>query len=798
MTEGSSRGPARAGAATGRDAPGTMPDSTGREGGSADAIVMAALAAAFFASGFAALLYQTIWQRMLGMFAGSDAVTAAIVVGAFLLGLGLGSLAASLFVDRLGMRKAALGFAACEVVVAGFALLSRPFLYDLVVERLGPLLTSRWEVFGVCFLGLLAPTLMMGLSLPLLSKAVVARIESAASRIGLLYGINTAAAGLGALVGGWYIIGTIGFESALWLGALLNLLAGVLAVLILPLLPRAEPAASAPAAAAAAQAHDARPAPARAEAAGFGLGTWTVLVFASGFFIVALEILWVRILGMTAQANAYVFSLILGVFLLADGLGVVAGSRWVKRLDDTRGPFFLVQGWAAVYALLSLVALWLAYDWAPFAAVLGVDQPRMHFPALWWVILLVVLIVAPPAYLLGLSFPLVQKAVPRDLSSIGYRVGLVQLGNIIGNAAGSLFAGLVSLHWLGSAGTARLVGALALVLLLFWLWQAVMRERAPALRHAQALVAAAVLALAVFAFPSNRAFWFGVHAVKPHQTGILAEDRSGVTLMRIENGRGPMFIAGFAQSRVPPWPIHYLLGALGPAIHPKPEEVMLIGVAAAGTPYAAGLHPATRHVHAVELVAPVYTALRDYAAQHPESLVGRMLADPRYRLSIGDGRHEVFVSGRRYDVIEADAILPNASHSGMLYSVEFLRLVRAALKPGGIYVQWAPTARVAESFMSVFPHGVLVRPASILVGSDRPVPFDAAAVLARLTSPEGRAYAAPAAVDLPAYAREIAGPHLVWAPDTPRPTGDVNTDLWPRDEYYLNNPVRGAHEVRLP
>ncbi|MBM3525669.1 MAG: hypothetical protein FJX57_22190, partial [Alphaproteobacteria bacterium] len=416
MTSSETRGAANAGRASGplAAAPPGMPAATVRESGSADAIVMAALAAAFFASGFAALLYQTIWQRMLGMFAGSDAVTAAIVVGAFLLGLGLGSLAASLFVDRLGMRKAALGFAACEVVVAAFALLSRPFLYDLVVERLGPLLTSRWEVFGVCFLGLLAPTLMMGLSLPLLSKAVVARIDSAASRIGLLYGINTAAAGLGALVGGWYIIGTIGFESALWLGALLNLLAGVLAVLILPLLPRAEPVA---APAAITPAHEPQPATARTEAAGFGLGTWTVLVFASGFFIVALEILWVRILGMTAQANAYVFSLILGVFLLADGLGVVAGSRWVKRLDDTRGPFFLVQGWAAVYALLSLVALWLAYDWAPFAAVLGVDQPRMHFPALWWVILLVVLIVAPPAYLLGLSFPLVQKAVQRDLSS---------------------------------------------------------------------------------------------------------------------------------------------------------------------------------------------------------------------------------------------------------------------------------------------------------------------------------------------------------------------------------------------
>lgn len=65
-----------------------------------------ALCAAFFLSGFAALIDQIVWQRMLGLFAGSDAVTAALVVGAFLLGLGLGSLAAGLVTDRLGMRAA--------------------------------------------------------------------------------------------------------------------------------------------------------------------------------------------------------------------------------------------------------------------------------------------------------------------------------------------------------------------------------------------------------------------------------------------------------------------------------------------------------------------------------------------------------------------------------------------------------------------------------------------------------------------------------------------------------------------
>jgi len=50
----------------------------------------------FFLSGAAALIYQTAWHRLLGLFAGADTIAAALVVGAFLLGLGIGSLAAGL------------------------------------------------------------------------------------------------------------------------------------------------------------------------------------------------------------------------------------------------------------------------------------------------------------------------------------------------------------------------------------------------------------------------------------------------------------------------------------------------------------------------------------------------------------------------------------------------------------------------------------------------------------------------------------------------------------------------------
>jgi len=738
-------------------------------------VVVWVLGGAFFASGFAALLYQVIWQRMLGLFAGSDAVTAALVVGAFLLGLGFGSLVAGLAADRLAPRRAALAFALIECGIAGFALLSRPFLYDVVVEKLGPLMTSRWEVFAVCFAGLLVPTFLMGLSLPVLAKAVVARIEQAANRIGLLYGINTLGASAGTLIGGFLIVGEIGFEASLRAAAVLNALAALAALAIRPslslYLPRQTPR------------HRTIVTPATNA---LSLPAWTLLVFLSGFLIVALEILWVRVLGIAGQGSAYAFPLILGVFLLADGAGLLYGARWVARVNDPRRAFMLLQGWATLVAALTLLALWLIYPWRPFAAVMGMDTVRVGADSLAILALLAFVLVGPAAFLLGMSFPLVQKAVQRDLASVGFRVGMVQLGNIVGNAAGSLASGLLMLHVLGTAGTTVALILLAGLMLVWWSWLAASEGR----RERLGLALAGALAVLVVVFPRNETWWSRIHDVdEDDERGLVAEDRSGVVVLRLKDGEGPMFISGHAQSRVPFHPHHVFLGAIGPAIHPMPKDVMVIGVGSGGTPYAAGWRPETRTVRAIELIQPVYEVIRAYASLNPNSASAWLARDARFELAVGDGRREIFVSGRRWDVIEADAILPYTSHSGMLYSVEFLTLVRDSLTEGGLFVQWAPTKRVVQSFVTVFPHVILLRPISVLIGSNSPIAWDPDEVLARLQGPAFRSWADRAGIDPRAFAQMIAAQAVVWGPETVRREGEVNTDLFPRDEYYLNNPV---------
>ena len=404
----------------------------------------------FFLSGAAALIYQTAWHRLLGLFAGADTIAAALVVGAFLLGLGIGSLAAGLYADRLSRRGALIAFALCEVGIAAFAVVSPWLYYDVIYREFLPLSSSRGVIFAVVFLGLLWPTFLMGCSLPFLSKAVVSQIAGSAQLIGWLYGLNTLGAGIGAFVGGWFLIGTLGFDKAIYVGAALNLVVAIGGLLLARGLDMAEPAPRAKAATS------------RDSDDGI-VWRWSLLVFISGFLIVALQIVWFRLIGVLLQSNGYSFSLVLTVFLLGDAAGLLVGARVIDRIADPRRFFFLMQGIATALALAGAWFVYLAIG-AGLLPSTFVDRDIMSGNAadIALIAFLLAIVVLPASFIMGFSFPVVQKAVQRDLDRLGSRVGLVQLANIIGNSMGSLVAGLLLLDLVGTAGTLKLLVAIGL------------------------------------------------------------------------------------------------------------------------------------------------------------------------------------------------------------------------------------------------------------------------------------------------------------------------------------------------
>jgi spermidine synthase len=157
----------------------------------------------FFASGFSALLYQVIWQRMLGFFSGADVYSVTIIVAAYMAGMGIGSLTGGYLADRLSRWGNLALFAGVELGIALFALGSKGLYYDWLYQQNAHLASSPFLMAVVLFASLLIPTFCMGVSLPALARALTRSIEMAAGTIGALYGVNTLGAAVGAGVTTW-------------------------------------------------------------------------------------------------------------------------------------------------------------------------------------------------------------------------------------------------------------------------------------------------------------------------------------------------------------------------------------------------------------------------------------------------------------------------------------------------------------------------------------------------------------------------------------------------------------------
>jgi spermidine synthase len=214
-------------------------------------------------------------------------------------------------------------------------------------------------------------------------------------------------------------------------------------------------------------------------------------------------------------------------------------------------------------------------------------------------------------------------------------------------------------------------------------------------------------------------------------------------------------------------------------VHPSPRDVAVIGLGSGDTAWAAGCRSLTERISVFEVSGVQLSILERFWESQPFAELGAFLRDPRVELRIADGRHALLHDRRRYDLIEIDALEPFMPYSGNLYSAEFFRLGAERLKPGGLFCSYAPTARIARSFASAFPH--VLDFGIFLLGSQQPIPLEPATWRARLHSPQVSAYLGPAVVE---WAEEYVDPAM---PPTPLSLskGDLNRDLFPRDELLL-------------
>ena len=302
----------------------------------------------FFLSGFAALLYQVAWQRLLAIFSGADVYSATMVIAAFMAGLGCGSLAGGHLADRLSRTRCLIAFAAAEAGVALFGFQSKTIFYDTLYGRFAALADNTLLTGAILFITLLWPTGLMGASLPLLARALTSSVAVAARNVGWLYAINTLGAAVGALIGVWGFLPRQGLEGASQSAAWINL---VCAALVLPVALVFSRRSSKPR-----EIAD----PSEAEepvTTGLPFSFWVGVFALSGFIGLSFELIWFRLLGVMLKSTAFTFGTLLAQYLFWLGIGSAVGSLFASHMRRPAPLFLVLQTAAGLYAGISLTYL---------------------------------------------------------------------------------------------------------------------------------------------------------------------------------------------------------------------------------------------------------------------------------------------------------------------------------------------------------------------------------------------------------------------------------------------------------
>jgi predicted membrane-bound spermidine synthase len=173
------------------------------------------LHAVFFVSGFSAILYQLVWQRSLFTAYGTSSESVTMVVTAFMLGLGLGSLAGGALSQSASWLLPAL-FTVAELAIGAFGLASLKLFYWVASVTSD---ASGLEVGLTAFALLLAPTMCMGATLPLLVAYSVGRTRNVGGSVGMLYFANTLGSAAGCAAAADFIFGRLGQAGTVQLAA---------------------------------------------------------------------------------------------------------------------------------------------------------------------------------------------------------------------------------------------------------------------------------------------------------------------------------------------------------------------------------------------------------------------------------------------------------------------------------------------------------------------------------------------------------------------------------------------------
>jgi predicted membrane-bound spermidine synthase len=643
----------------------------------------------FTASGFAGLIYESIWTHYLKLFLGHAAYAEALVLAVFMGGMAIGSLLCSKYSERLG--NLLLAYAATEVIIGICSFFFHPlyvhfvdFTYTTIMPGLGfPLAVAIFKWTAASLL-ILPQSILLGMTFPLMTAGLIRRIPQApGSIVAMLYFTNSIGAAIGVLAAGFLFIGWVGLPGTLVIAGFINIIVAAV-VWLEDKKSRSYQSGT-------------------RSTIGSALSSTTPSIIYTTFLLIALltglssfiyEIGWIRMLSLVLGSSTHAFELMLSAFIM----GIAFGGLWIKRridsLDDPRRFLALVQVAMGILALGTLpiyggtfnVMAWLMRNLPK--SDLGYVLFNISSHAIALVIML------PAAFCAGMTLPLITTTLLRNGS--GERsIGSVYGFNTIGSILGVFIAIHLAMPLLGLKGMIILGAGVDIALGLGLAWWAFPSWRLPAVYTTTGIIALLLPMFLVKLDPGKMASGVYRFGLLPEQTNdeiLFQRDGKTATVVTTRgerymsiktNGKPDAGIQVTGSGHSKDEETMVMLGAIGIILQPEARTAAIIGWGSGLTTHTLLTVP---HIDSVDTIEIEPEMIR--GATFFGSRVRLAYEDPRSHVRIEDAKSYFSFYNKKYDLIISEPSNPWVSGVASLFTKEFYSHVRGYLNKDGLFIQW--------------------------------------------------------------------------------------------------------------
>ena len=703
-----------------------------------------ALLLLFVLSGAAGLIYEVVWARQLVLVFGNTSQAVSTILTGFFGGLAIGGWFGGRYADRV--KRPLRLYGVLELVIVGVVLLT-PVSFRLLGELYRGIYPALEQAplglalvrFALAILALAPATVLMGATLPTLTRHLTQGRSGLAHAFQRLYTANTVGAIVGTALAGFVLIELLGLTGALLVGAGCSATAGLVALALdrRAGAPSATPSDQEPAPAPASASEDAWAEAERVTAAEPARPRSRrrlalFLAFVSGLTSLGYQVTWNRLLGAGTGNSTYIFSVILILFLsgIALGAGILGATR--PRIKSMVGLIGAAQ--VATAILVTLGAATLASPFTPLNGAIG----GFGFGLLYFAVKSL-FIVLPATIVMGLIFPATASLIGGEAGHEGSATGSLLAVNTAGSLVATFVLPFFVIPLLGSPAT---LAALAITNALVGAGLLLGERRLGAARRWAGAATGGVVAVAVvIALVSGIAFTNPTLKVLQAKGGKIyeaTEDDVAAVVAGYLQGSNQIWVAGTSMTLLT---VDTKFMPLLPlALRPNTKTGLAIAFGL-GTAWRTSVHAGTQ-TDAVELVPSVPEMFHWFWSD-----AASVLADPKGHIIVADGRNHVELTASTYDFVVVDPPPPiETSGVSVISSLEFYQAAKARLNPDGVMVQWVPYGQTQAEFLAhvrtylaVFPNVRVIAGAGgygfYLIGSDGSVDLTEEAMVSMLERP---------------------------------------------------------------